>query len=619
MSWLNEKINMSIKTKIIVSLMAVLILLSAGLSISNYTKASNSMQDLATSLLENNLQHNMTIASTYLDKYYGNVAYQNGVLTDKNGKDITGDTQMVDALSKDAGVVATVFAKKGDDFVRISTNILNDKGERAVGTMLGKESLAYADVVKGNEYIGQANILNKPYLTAYKPLLDQTGQVIGLLFVGLSQTESAAQIQGYLDQNRNSAMMMVVLALLLSLLLAYLIGKSISKPIVAVAGQMRKLASGDLTVEIEDKTKKRKDEIGLLSTSLAQVVQSIKGLANETNILVMAATDGKLDVRGNASEHQGEYRKVVEGINDVLDAVIGPLNMAAEYVERISQGDIPPKVTEEYNGDFNEIKNNLNHCIDGLGGLVESSAVLKRMAQNDFTKKVEGEYKGVFAEIAKTVNRVRVALLATEKAYENIASGNIMEEIETYRKIGKLSEQDRLIPLYLTALENIQRLVDDAGIMAEAAVAGRLDARVDVTQHQGDYRQVVEGINATLDAIVGPLNMAAEYVERISQGDIPPKVTEEYNGDFNEIKNNLNHCIDGLGGLVESSNVLAYMANNDYAYKVEGKYEGIFAGTAEAVNTVRERLLRVVEVNANIAKGDFAHELKLFKQIGRRC
>jgi methyl-accepting chemotaxis protein len=130
--------------------------------------------------------------------------------------------------------------------------------------MLGKDSLAYADVTQGKDYLGNANILIKPYLTAYNPLLDKNGQVIGLLFVGLSQTESAAQIATYLEQNRNSAMLVTILALLLSMLLAYYIGNSISKPIISIAGHMRKLASGDLSVQIEEQFKKRKDEILLI-------------------------------------------------------------------------------------------------------------------------------------------------------------------------------------------------------------------------------------------------------------------------------------------------------------------------------------------------------------------
>ena len=119
-------------------------------------------------------------------------------------------------------------------------------------------------------------------------------------------------------------------------------------------------------------------------------------------MLSKAALAGRLDTRADASRHQENIRKVVEGVNDTLDAVIGPLNVAAEYVERISRGDIPQKITDNYNGDFNEIKNNLNNCIDGLQGLVECNNVLQRMAVNDHTKGVEGEYVGIFASMGRS-------------------------------------------------------------------------------------------------------------------------------------------------------------------------------------------------------------------------
>ena len=93
-----------------------------------------------------------------------------------------------------------------------------------------------------------------------------------------------------------------------------------------------------------------------------------------------------------------------------------------------------------------------------------------------------------------------------------------------------------MIPSYLLSMENIHGLVNDARMMTEATIEGRLDTRIDVTNHQGDCRRVAEGINNTLDAVIGPLNMAAEYVERIAQGNTPPKIADKYSGDFNEIK-----------------------------------------------------------------------------------
>ena len=91
---------------------------------------------------------------------------------------------------------------------------------------------------------------------------------------------------------------------------------------------------------------------------------NILALISDTDGLSKAAVEGKLSTRADAAKHQGDFRKIVQGVNDTLDAVIGPLNVTAEYVDRISKGDIPPRITDNYNGDFNEIKNNLNQLID---------------------------------------------------------------------------------------------------------------------------------------------------------------------------------------------------------------------------------------------------------------
>ena len=72
-------------------------------------------------------------------------------------------------------------------------------------------------------------------------------------------------------------------------------------------------------------------------------MEAIQGLIGDVNMLSRAAVEGKLDTRADAAKHQGDFRTIVEGVNDTLDAVIGPLTVAAEYVEKISKGDIPPE------------------------------------------------------------------------------------------------------------------------------------------------------------------------------------------------------------------------------------------------------------------------------------
>ncbi len=343
---------------------------------------------------------------------------------------------------------------------------------------------------------------------------------------------------------------------------------------------------------------------------------NLTAMIAETASLTQAAVAGRLATRADGSKFSGDYRKIVEGFNQTLDAVIKPLNVSAEYMDRISKGEIPPKIIDTFNGDFNEIKNNLNNCIDGLAGLVEANAALKRMAVNDYSTPVKGEYAGVYAEVAQATNLVRDRILHTIGILKNVAQGDL-SEMAALKTLGRRSEHDELGPAVILLMENLSALVADGVGLSQAMQEGKLAARADASKLQGDYRKVLEAFNLTLDNVIKPLNVAAEYMDRISKGDIPPKITEAYNGDFNEIKNNLNNCIDGLGGLVEANAVLKRMAVNDHSTRVKGEYAGVYAEVAQATNQVQDRLLHVIDIIKSIAQGDLSPMAEM-KTVGRR-
>jgi methyl-accepting chemotaxis protein len=367
------------------------------------------------------------------------------------------------------------------------------------------------------------------------------------------------------------------------------------------AGTKPKSSSGAATAVLEPKPVK--------------VVQTPR-LGEEMERIARAVQAGDLSIRAHAQRFTGEDAIILDNLNVILDAVINPLNVAAGYVDRISKGDIPPKITDTYNGDFNTLKNNLNACIDGLGGLVEANQVLQRMAVNDYSERVEGKYQGVYAEVAGAVNMVHVRFVRVVEIVLHISEG-ILSDLPVIKAHGKRSEHDQLVPTFTKLLESIQSLVIDAEMLSKAAVEGNLATRADASRHQGDFRKIVQGVNDTLDAVISPLNVAAGYVDRISKGDIPSKITDIYNGDFNTLKNNLNACIDGLGGLAEANQVLQGMAVNDYTRKVEGKYQGVYAEVASAVNMVQNRIAHVINMVLNISEGKLS-DLADTKTIGKR-
>ena len=96
---------------------------------------------------------------------------------------MNGNYAIVDALRARFGCTATFFAKKGTDYVRISTNVLNE-GNRAVGTVLDPKGPAYAAIIKGEAHYGKVDILGKKYEAGYEPIKNAAGETIGVYYVG---------------------------------------------------------------------------------------------------------------------------------------------------------------------------------------------------------------------------------------------------------------------------------------------------------------------------------------------------------------------------------------------------------------------------------------------------
>ncbi|KOR39502.1 chemotaxis protein [Xanthomonas oryzae] len=101
----------------------------------------------------------------------------------------------VDRFAKATGGVATIFARTGDDFVRITTSLRNKQNERVIGTLLDRKGKAYAALSQGNAFTGQAQLFGEQYMTHYQPLRNAAGEIIGALFVGRNDTQGLAALK----------------------------------------------------------------------------------------------------------------------------------------------------------------------------------------------------------------------------------------------------------------------------------------------------------------------------------------------------------------------------------------------------------------------------------------
>jgi methyl-accepting chemotaxis protein len=218
----------------------------------------------------------------------------------------------------------------------------------------------------------------------------------------------------------------VAIAVVLAILLDIFIASVISKPIKNLSKAADKLAAGDMSVG--ESSFNSKDEIGVLFTSFRSILKAIKNVNADIKFLTESATEGKLSTRADTSKHQGDYRHIIEGINETLDAVIAPVNEATDVLKEMSKGNLNVNVNGNYNGDHAILKNTLNETINTLKGYIsEISHVLDQVSQANLCIEIDSEYKGDFIELKDSINLIIEKLnqdfVEISSAAEQVAAG----------------------------------------------------------------------------------------------------------------------------------------------------------------------------------------------------
>jgi methyl-accepting chemotaxis protein len=371
------------------------------------------------------------------------------------------------------------------------------------------------------------------YIAAVNALVDlQTELVI----------TAGKEAEAMADSAERMLLILAGAAAVATALIGWLLTRSITVPTRKLMNGADKMAVGDFNFQIDVNSK---DEVGTLANSVRSVQKAIQAMVADASLLSKAAVDGKLATRADAGVHQGDYRKIVEGVNGTLDAVIQPLNVTADYVDKISKGVIPPVITDSYNGDFNVIKTNLNNMVKMMSDLLaQTDIIIKGAADGELDKRANADmFVGGWNQLVKGVNQAITNIVdpmnVTADYVNQVARGIIPPAITTEYK-GEYN-------VIKNNLNNMVKMMNDllaqTDIIIKGAADGELDKRANADLFVGGWNKLVKGVNEVVTNIVNPLNVTADYVDRIAKGDIPPPITAEYKGQYNVIKTNLNACI----------------------------------------------------------------------------
>ncbi len=278
-------------------------------------------ENIVNTLISDRLTSANNMLKSYLSEEFGTFSLNsNGALVDKTGKAIDGQYTYIDKFSQDMAVVATVFAKQGEQYVRIITTVTDEKGARAVGTELDKTGKAYQAIENGQDFLGQATILGSQYMTGYSPMLDENKQVIGIYFVGVPMQEANAILQEGKLSTIKGVLFLVGIVLIIAAVATLFISNGISRPIKQVTNAARQMADGDFAVQLSVQSK---DEVGQLANAFHLTIERLVN-----------------------------YQAYIDEISGAL--------------EKVSHGDLQIALHMDYTGQFEKLKHNMQALLDNL-------------------------------------------------------------------------------------------------------------------------------------------------------------------------------------------------------------------------------------------------------------
>ena len=308
----------SIKSRLIFTIL-ILVMVASSLTVAISLYESNTVtKKIMNALIEDKLNGSNAMLEAYLIEDFGLLQLNSsGNLSDTKGQSIEGRFAYIDRFSEDMGVVATVFKKNGTDFTRILTTIKDETGARVIGTNLDVQGQAYQEVMAGNSYFGEADILGKQYVTNYRPIYDKSQQIIGVYFVG-TPVES---VRAILNEGFGNIIKMVILlsavVLLLVAVITFFVSKGIAKPIEKLTAAAQKISEGDFDIELSVQTK---DEIGKLANAFRLTIaqlENYQGYIDEISSALHDIAKGDLRV-ALYKEYNGQFAKLKEGMQGLL-------------------------------------------------------------------------------------------------------------------------------------------------------------------------------------------------------------------------------------------------------------------------------------------------------------
>ncbi len=565
---------------------------------------------------------------------------------------LNGNFDDVDRFTQRTGAVATLLVAKGDDFLRLVTSLRKENGERAHGTLLGKEHPALAALRDGKPYVGQTRMYGKDYFTSYTPVLGKNGKTVAATFVGLDVTRELANLKervnslkvgdsGYyyvLDASagKNRGTLLIHPAKEGSNVLASKdnAGREFIREMLdrgrglmyypwmnAERGETSPrqkvvifetlpdvqwlLAGGTYVDEFKDLSRQLALyalAIGvviviLLVLVIQQIVRRLVVRPLEQEILpaFRALSSGRydnpLDVAGN--DEMGQVRQGIETMQNRLGFEVAETLRQSDEMARIKIAldtvSMPVRIA-----DANGRVIYANQAM--LETLRQIETSIRSYAPEFSAERFVGSSIGqLYPDPDAAIRRLAVLTSLIEgtmdiggRTYRVVTSPVFNQAGERLGSVGEW--QDR----------TDQILVEkEIAAIVQAASTGNLDSRVDPQGKSGFFLVLAQGINGLLDTTQQALQATSEVLSRVAQGDLTRTIEADYAGIFGQLKDDSNATIlrlrEVVGQIKEATEAI-----DTAAKEIASGNTDLSARTEEQASSIEETSSSMEELNATV-------------------
>ena len=310
------------------------------------------------------------------------------------------DHGLVDRTAESINGVATVFQTQGNDYVRVSTNVLKEDGSRAVGTTLAADHPGQAYLARGEAYYGPAKLFGRDFMTGYIPVKNSAGSNVGILFIGIPMEIYFAKIDTMMILVASvGAVVMLVFGAI-----AYFSIRAMIRPMARLCDAVNQLASGDVSTEPPFLT--REDEFGDIGRALS--VFRDNALQKEHAESESAAQRSMADAERSRSDE--EKRAIDSQISMAVDGL-------ATGLKALAQGDLTREIDTPFTGRLEQLRLDFNASLVGLREVIAD--IHKATAAIDAGS---GEIRNAADDMSRRTERQAASVEETAAALEEITA-----------------------------------------------------------------------------------------------------------------------------------------------------------------------------------------------------